>query len=287
MDLIKSYSLSFGTFCFSEFSYGIIMMKVAMLKVMHCEIEEYLDNFEESYLYPFYQKFLEIPSLSSFYLFMGEVHWDFHTTETFLPDAFKTKTNATRSAATSVTDASNAASNLLLRKKFAKKGRTISSTITNSYNESNASGSQYTDQFIYGTNGILLKDSILDQHNIRKGNTLTYSANVVYTEPLGKKSLLEFNTFLSQSIGKTSKKVYDKNTSSALYDQLNTRLTNEFNSDYIYSGGGMNFRTNQRKYNFSTGFSLQNARLTGENVTTNTKLNQVFSRHFTFCDVSI
>lgn len=201
----------------------------------------------------------------------------YDTTETFLPDAFKTKTNATRSAATSVTDASNAASNLLLRKKFAKKGRTISSTITNSYNESNASGTQYTDQFIYGTNGILLKDSILDQHNIRKGNTLTYSANVVYTEPLGKKSLLEFNAYLSQSIGKTSKKVYDKNTSSALYDQLNTRLTNEFNSDYIYSGGGLNFRTNQRKYNFSTGFSLQSAKLTGENVSVHTKLNQVFS----------
>ena len=200
----------------------------------------------------------------------------YDTTETYLPDAFKTKTNATRSASTSITDATNAASNLLLRKKFAKKGRTISSTITNSYNESNATGTQYTDQFIYGNNGLLLKDSILDQHNIRKGNTLTYSANVVYTEPLGKRSLLELNAYLSQSIGKTSKKVYDKNTSSSLYDQLNSRLTNEFNSDYIYSGGGMNFRTNQRKYNFSTGFSLQSARLTGENLSAHTKLNQVF-----------
>jgi len=200
----------------------------------------------------------------------------YDTTETFLPDAFKTKTNATRSASTSVTDASNAASNLLLRKKFAKKGRTISSTITNSYNESNSTGSQYTDQFTYGGGGILLKDSILDQQNIRKGNTLTYSANVVYTEPLGKKSLLEFNAYLSQSIGKTSKKVYDKNTGSSSYDQLNTRLTNEYNSEYTYTGGGMNYRTNQRKYNFSTGFSLQSAKLTGENVSAHTKLNQGF-----------
>jgi hypothetical protein len=200
----------------------------------------------------------------------------YDTTETFLPDAFKTKTNANRSASTSVTDASNAASNLLLRKKFAKKGRTISSTITNSYNESSAKGTQYTDQFIYGSGGILLKDSILDQQNIRKGNTLSYSANVVYTEPLGKKSLLEFNGYLSQSIGKTSRKVYDKNAGTENYDQLNTRLSNEFNSEYTYSGGGLNFRTNQKKYNFSTGFSLQNAKLVGENISSNTKLNQSF-----------
>ena len=200
----------------------------------------------------------------------------YDTTETFLPDAFKTKTNATRSASTSVTDASNAASNLLLRKKFAKKGRTISSTITNSYNESNAKGTQFTDQFIYATGGVLLKDSILDQQNIRKGNTLSYSANVVYTEPLGKKSLLEFNAYLSQSIGKTSRKVYDKNADTDAYDQLNKRLTNEFNSEYTYSGGGLNFRTNQKKYNFSTGFSLQKAQLVGENISANTKLNQNF-----------
>jgi hypothetical protein len=200
----------------------------------------------------------------------------YDTTETFLPDAFKTKTNANRSASTSVTDASNAASNLLLRKKFAKKGRTISSTITNSYNESNAKGTQFTDQFIYGTGGVLLKDSILDQQNIRKGNTLSYSANVVYTEPLGKKSLLEFNAYLSQSIGKTSRKVYDKNADTDAYDQLNKRLTNEFNSEYTYTGGGLNFRTNQKKYNFSTGFSLQKALLVGENISAKTKLNQDF-----------
>ena len=122
----------------------------------------------------------------------------------------------------------------------------------------------------------MLKDSILDQQNIRKGNTLSYSANVVYTEPLGKKSLLEFNAYLSQSIGKTSRKVYDKNADTDAYDQLNKRLTNEFNSEYTYSGGGLNFRTNQKKYNFSTGFSLQKAQLVGENISAKTKLNQDF-----------
>ena len=184
-------------------------------------------------------------------------------------------TNRNTTAATSLSDAVNASSNLLLRKKFAKKGRTISSTITQSYNQSNSTGSQYTSQFFYA-GGNLTSDSILDQQNIRKGNTTTYSANIIYTEPISKRSLLEFNSYLSKSIGSSSRKVYDQNNATDAYDLLNTRLTNEFNSEYTYSGGGMSFRSNQKKFNFATGVSLQNAILNGENISAKTKLSQSF-----------
>ena len=60
-----------------------------------------------------------------------------------------TITNEATTNSTSATDALNASSNLLLRKKFAKKGRTISSTITNSYNESTSNGTQFTEQLFY------------------------------------------------------------------------------------------------------------------------------------------
>jgi uncharacterized membrane protein YgcG len=194
------------------------------------------------------------------------------SSETFLPDGTKTNSNAT--ASSSATDAINFNNTLLLKKKFVKKGRTISSTITNGYNTSNSNGEQYTTQeFFIG--GLKVRDSVLDQQNLRKGNTMTYSANVIYTEPLGKRSLLEMNAYLSQSIGSSSRKVFDKNTNGN-YDLLNTRLTNEFNSEYTYSGGGMNYRTNQRKFNFASGFAVQNAKLNGENISAKTKLNQNF-----------
>lgn len=195
------------------------------------------------------------------------------STQTYLPEGGLINSNTTISSNQS--DAVNAANNLLLRKKFTKKGRTISSTITQSYNRSNSNGSQYTSQFVY-TAGKLMTDSILDQQNIRKGTTAIYSANVIYTEPLGKKSLLEFNSYLSKSIGSTSRKVFDKNTNNDNYDVLNNRLSNEFNSIYTYSGGGMSFRSNQKKYNFSTGVSFQNAVLDGENISANSKLKQSF-----------
>jgi hypothetical protein len=184
-------------------------------------------------------------------------------------------TNRNTTAATSISDAVNISNNLLLRKKFAKKGRTISSTITQSYNQSNSTGSQYTSQYFY-KNRVLTSDSILDQQNIRKGNTTSYSANVIYTEPLSKRSLLEFNSYLSKTIGASSKKVYDQNNITDNYDLLNNRLTNEFNSEYTYSGGGMSFRSNQKKFNFSTGVALQNAVLDGENISAKKNFSQSF-----------
>ncbi len=194
------------------------------------------------------------------------------SSSTLLPDGTLTNSSSTNSA--SVTDAVNISNTLLLRKKFTKKGRTISSTITQGYNNSSANSNQYTDQLFYSYG--VIKDSILDQKSSRKGLTESYSANLVYTEPLGKKSLLEFNTFINKNIGSTSKKVYDKNGINNLYDALNTRLTNEYSSEYTYAGGGMNFRYNQKKYNFSTGFSLQDAMLNGINTSVNSKIQHDF-----------
>ena len=195
------------------------------------------------------------------------------TTTTTLPDG--TPTNGTLTKASNVSDAINISNTLLLRKKFQKKGRTISSTLTQVFNESIANGDQFTDQIFY-TLGVITKDSILDQQNKRKGLTESYSANVVYTEPVTKKSLLEFNAYLNQNNSSSSRRVFDKNNANNQYDLLNTRLTNEFNSEYTYAGGGMNYRVNQKKYNFSTGFSVQNAMLNGVNTSTNTKIKQEF-----------
>jgi hypothetical protein len=194
-------------------------------------------------------------------------------TTTMLPDG--TLTNGTNSVSSNSSDAFSLSNTLLLRKKLQKKGRTISSTITQSFNNSMSDGSQFTDQLYY-TGGVKTKDSILDQKNNRKGNSQTYSANLVYTEPISKKSLLEFNTFVNLNIGSTSKKVYDKNSVTGVYDALNTRLTNEYNSEYTYSGAGMNYRLNQKKYNFSTGFSFQDAYLNGENTSAKTKIKHDF-----------
>jgi hypothetical protein len=190
---------------------------------------------------------------------------------TFLPDGKIANTSQTSSSTES--DAFNASGSLLLRKKFAKKGRTISSTITFGYNESTSNGYQLSNLKTY-LNSIITKDSLMDQQNVRNGSSSNYSANLVYTEPLSKKSLLEFNSFVSKSDGASHKIVYDVNKLSGQYDLLNSRLTNEYESNFLYSGGGMNFRTNQKLFSFSSGVSLQNTQINGVNINTKVKVNQ-------------
>lgn len=181
--------------------------------------------------------------------------------------------NASQTTSSNQTDAFNASGNLLLRKKFAKKGRTISSTITYGYNESSSNGFQLSNIKTY-LNSMITKDSLIDQQNIRKGSSSSYSVNLVYTEPLSKKSLLEFNSYVSNSDGESHKKVYDINKLDGKHDLLNSRLTNEYESNYLYSGGGMNFRTNQKKFSFSTGISMQKTQISGVDINTQTKVNQ-------------
>lgn len=196
------------------------------------------------------------------------------STKTYLPDG--SLVNSDTTVTSGKTNAINSNNTLLLRKKFAKKGRTISSTITLGYNESTSDALQYTNQLTF-SNSVLTKDSLIDRDSKRTGNSTSYSANITYTEPVTKRTLLEFNAYLSRSLSSSSKKVYDYNNGTHAYDVLNTRLTNEFNSDYLYSGGGMNFRGNEKKYTYAAGVSLQEATLTGENISVNAKLNQQFT----------
>jgi outer membrane receptor protein involved in Fe transport len=69
------------------------------------------------------------------------------------------------------------------------------------------------------------------------------------------------------------RKVFDENGS---VSNLNTLLTNNYNSNYIYSRPSLNFRMNRQKYNFALGFSYQSTQLKGNLVTQNTKIDRTF-----------
>ncbi|MDD2793315.1 MAG: outer membrane beta-barrel protein [Sediminibacterium sp.] len=161
-------------------------------------------------------------------------------------------------------EAFNLNSNLLLRHRFKKKGRTISSTISLAYNSSKLNGSLRTSNRFY-TGGIALPDSVIEQINSRDADTRSIGANLVYTEPVGKKSLLEFSGFYNTNTGKSIRNTYDFNGASGKYDRRNLLLSNDFNSRYQYGGGGINFRSNIKKFSITSGANLQFAALESTN----------------------
>ncbi len=173
-------------------------------------------------------------------------------------------------------NASNFNGNLLLRHKFKKKGRTISSTTSMAYNSSLQDGTLNTINRFYFA-GVALPDSIVNQTNKRDATTRSIGTNLVYTEPIGKKSLLEINGFINTNVGESKKDIYDFNGTTNKYDKKNDALSNDFKSIYSYGGTGINFKSNFKKFSVTTGANIQFSSLESINNSSVSIIKQSFT----------
>lgn len=149
---------------------------------------------------------------------------------------------------------------LLYRHKFNRKGRSFSITGAMQYNDSRANGTQNAINNFF-SNGTINQRDTLDQVTKIRSITQNYSVNASYTEPLSKRSLLEFRGFYNTSKGELDKKTFDYNKTSGKHDRMNTILSSVFESNYEYAGGGISMRAQQKKYGYSIGTNLQYAQL--------------------------
>ena len=172
-------------------------------------------------------------------------------------------------------NALNFTTEALYRLRFRKKGRTLSALFNMTYNHSQQDGTLDSRTSYYA--GSSSKDSILNQTNNTDAVTNNYGGNLTYTEPLSKRSLIEFSAFVNSNVGQSDKKTYDLNPSSGKHDLINTLLTNNFQSNYIYSGGSINIRANEKKLNYTIGASMQSANLKSNNQTYGTSVNHTFN----------
>ena len=184
--------------------------------------------------------------------------------------ASKALTNEGFSNTTSANKGYNFRNDIMWRKKFARKGRTFSLSLQTSLNNSDGDGSLSSITSFYNPNGSLLKKDTLNQQSTTESNLKSYTAKAVYTEPLWKKSLLEFSVSRSNSKSVSAKKTHDYNKSSGKYDQLNTFLSNDFENTYGFTNAGIRMRTQKKKYSYSLGANWQQAKLAGK-ITTGAK----------------
>jgi Outer membrane protein beta-barrel family/CarboxypepD_reg-like domain len=177
--------------------------------------------------------------------------------------AAKALINEGFSNSNNIADGYNFRNDLVWRKKFRKKGRTFSLSLQISLNESDGTGSLSSVNNFYDTNGTLLKRDTLNQQSTTQAELKSYYARAVYTEPFGKKSLLEFSAGKSDSKNISDKKTFDYNKGTGKYDQSNSKLTNNFENSYSYINGGIRIRTQRKKYNYALGATWQQADLEG------------------------
>ena len=176
----------------------------------------------------------------------------------------KILTNEGFSNTTSASEGYNFRNDIIWRKKFARKGRTFSLSLQTILNESDGNGSLSSINSFYNPNGSLLKRDTLNQQSTVKGDLKGYNAKAVYTEPIWKRSLLEFSISKSNTKSTSQKATHDYNKVNGKYDQLNNTLSNDFENTYSFINGGIRMRTQKKKYNYSLGANWQQAELEGK-----------------------
>ncbi len=150
---------------------------------------------------------------------------------------------------------------VIWRKKFSRKGRTFSLSLQTSLNESEGNGSLMSINKFYNGGSITRRDT-LNQVSTNNGSLKSYNARAVYTEPVGKRSLLELSAGRSNSRSTSEKETYDYYNGK--YDQLNELQSNDFENTYGYTNAGLRWRTQKKKFSLALGASWQRAELEGK-----------------------
>lgn len=152
---------------------------------------------------------------------------------------------------------------LLFRKKFRRKGRTLSLSLQTTLNDASAKAEQQSVNQFYDPFGTRYRVDSIDQQSRNNSDLMGYTGKIVYTEPLFRRSLMEFSLGNSFTKSTSEKIAYDYNGGNGKYDQLNDSLSNDFENKYSYTNAGFRIRTQQRKYNYSVGLTWQRSSLDG------------------------
>ncbi|QMW00175.1 outer membrane beta-barrel family protein [Spirosoma foliorum] len=178
---------------------------------------------------------------------------------------------------------------LLLFRKFQKKGRSFSVNWTVALNNQDNNGINNSVNKFNGsstslTSGVITKDTLtgittqtINQRNDQETHSMTNTINVSYTEPLSMRQTLEFHYNLSDNHNTSNRAVNDFNGLTDRYDLLNTPLSNNFINDYVTNRGGLTWQTKRLKYTYAFGLDAQQSSLNSNNLSQETNLNRTFS----------
>jgi hypothetical protein len=151
--------------------------------------------------------------------------------------------------------------NILWRHKFDRPRRTLSLNINPSY-----APKEGENEFLSSNSFIEagVRMDTINQRSFLDQNTWGVSANLSYTEPLGRYSMMVFDYRLSYQQDESDKNTFDFNPETGVYDDLNPFLSNVFSNDYLTHGGGGGYNYRKNNLTLTARANLQFASLMNE-----------------------
>lgn len=211
--------------------------------------------------------------------FSNQHNESFSETNTFTTKGKLTNLSGVQQLNSRTSDGYNFNTNILFRHRFHKRGRTLSVNINPglSTNDANSSNISYND--IYSGSG-MVKDTV-NQISSTNRDGKTFSSNVSYTEPIGKRGQIEFSYNYNYSLNNSDQQTYRYNKTTNAFDIVVPNLTNKFENTNVSNRVNLNYREQVTKeLSYTVGLGVQHAELTSNNQTKGTNLSNSFTNYF-------
>ena len=188
---------------------------------------------------------------------------------------------STSSQNSNVRDGMNFNNNILFRRKFKKTGRTITIGINSTMGMSEADGKTISNNQFFRPDGNPFFNFSQNQQYTQTTKTRNNVVSTSYTEPLGNNKLLEINYAYTNNFSRSEKETFNYNAGNGKYDNPNLLQTNQFKNLFEAHRAGLNFRVQEKKYNYQLGVGLQQSSLENHTYQAATGKDSLIKQNFT------
>ena len=156
--------------------------------------------------------------------------------------------------------------NLQLRHRFAKRGRTISLDLGFAASETYGNGNNYSVNSYFKP---FVKTDTINQHYIDSSRSVNFNPTVSYTEPIGKNQMIELRYSYNYNHNKTINNTYSFDNAAQKFSKFDSLFSNSYDYTSISNNVNLSWRMQKPKYNVNIGSGFQFTDLNSDNLTKN------------------
>jgi hypothetical protein len=166
--------------------------------------------------------------------------------------------------------------NITINKRFRNSKRGLFFNFSNNINNNIGDGFNISNNYFYPINAADY-ERLLNQSVNNDNRTSSINSSISYSEPLTKKSTINFSLSYNYSKNNSLRELFNFNNLSGFYDLLNDTLSNTFNNFNYNTSAGVNYSYTLKKGSIAIGSTWQNARTKSESLTNDSIYAQSFS----------
>ncbi|MES2006257.1 MAG: outer membrane beta-barrel family protein [Bacteroidota bacterium] len=163
--------------------------------------------------------------------------------------------------------------NLQIRHRFAKRGRTLSLDMGISASQNNGDGKTLSVNSFYKP---FVRTDTLNQYYVDSSKSFGFNPTVSYTEPIAKNQMLEFRYSLNYQNSSSATRTYRFDNASQKFSTFDSLFSNAYKYTNTSNTANITYRLQQTKYNMSVGTGLQFQDINSDNTTKNVIVKRNF-----------